>query len=32
MWVGVGEDFALDIRGKEIKFTITEIEKISLKQ
>ena len=28
----VGEDFALDIRGKEIKFTITEIEKISLKQ
>ena len=26
----VGEDFVLDIRGKEIKFTITEIEKISL--
>ena len=28
----VGEDFVLDIRGKEIKFTITEIQKISLKQ
>ena len=28
----VGEDFVLDIRGKEIKFTITEIEKISLNQ
>ena len=26
----VGEDFVLDIRGKEIKFTITEIEKISV--
>ena len=26
----VGEDFSLDIRGKEIKFTITEIEKISV--
>ena len=26
----VGEDFTLDIRGKEIKFTITEIGKISI--
>ena len=27
----VGENFSLDIRGKETKFTITKIEKISLK-
>ena len=26
----IGEDFTLDIRGEEIKFTITEIEKISV--
>jgi len=28
----VNEDFTLDIRGKEIKFTITAIEKISAKE